>query len=255
MVPTYPQHAAASSPSRLWGLVYAWSGFAVMWAVWICFIVFLASPPWAGEMWPLPTVDYAAEPLHPLASVGVDLFLIALFGLQHSLMARPWFKTHVTSRLPAAFERCTYVHAANFALLTLILFWQPISPVVWHADGGLRDLLWVAFGAGWVILLLGALSFGLLELLGISQMRAWYRGLASPPPRLKTGYLYSLVPHPMYVGVLLAMWATPHMTIGHVLLAAGMTAYVLIAMRYEERDLARRFGVAYAHWRAQGLSR
>jgi protein-S-isoprenylcysteine O-methyltransferase Ste14 len=110
--------------------------------------------------------------------------------------------------------------------------------------------MWLAFAAGWVILLLGALSFGILDLLGIEQMRAWANGVPASKPRLKTGFLYRWLSHPMYVGVLLAMWATPQMTIGHVLLAAGMSLYVLIAMRYEERDLVARFGNSYARWRS-----
>lgn len=241
---------AAITPSRLWGLVYAWSGFAIMWAFWTCFIVFLASPRWTAISWPLPTIDHGGWVQHPLAAAGIDAFLIALFGLQHSLMARPWFKQHVTGRLPAAFERCTYVHAANVALFALILFWQPIPVMIWDVPAPLREVMWVAFAAGWLILLLGALSFGIFELLGVEQMRAWYRGQPAPAPRLKTGLLYRLVPHPMYVGVLLAMWATPRMTLGHMILAAGMTGYVLIAMRHEERDLAHRFGPAYAQWRS-----
>jgi protein-S-isoprenylcysteine O-methyltransferase Ste14 len=114
--------------------------------------------------------------------------------------------------------------------------------------------MWTAFAAGWIFLLLGALSFGIFDLLGISQMRAWYRGDVPPLPRLKTGMLYKIFRHPMYVGVLLAAWATPRMTGGHMLLAVGMTIYVLIGMRYEERDLARQFGKANACWRTEPAS-
>ena len=105
--------------------------------------------------------------------------------------------------------------------------------------------------AGWIILIFGALSFGILELLGIEQMHAWANGAPPPRPRLKTGLLYHWLRHPMHVGVLLAMWATPQLTVGHLLLATGMTLYVLIAIRYEERDLIARFGSSYARWRTQ----
>jgi protein-S-isoprenylcysteine O-methyltransferase Ste14 len=240
-----------TSPARAWGLVYGWAGLALMWVFWTCFVVFLANPRWAATSWPLPTVDQGGLALHPLAAAAFDIALIALFGLQHSLMARPRFKQRVTGRLPPAFERCTYVHAANITLFAMIVFWQPIPAVVWNVPAPFREVLWAAFAAGWLILLLGALSFGMLELLGVTQMNAWYRGAVDPSPRLKTGLLYRLVPHPMYVGVLLAMWATPRMTVGHLLLAGGMTVYVLIAMRYEERDLARRFGHSYARWRGR----
>lgn len=242
-------HDDVIAPSRLLGLLYAWSGFAVMWAFWLCFVVFLANPRWAAEAWPLPTIDQGGWVQHPLAAAGIDVTLIALFGLQHSLMARPWFKQHVFGNLPAAFERCTYVHAANLALFALIVLWQPIPMTVWDIPAPLRQVLWTAFAVGWLILLLGALSFGLFELLGVKQMHAWCHGRPAPSFRLKTGLLYRVLPHPMYVGVLLAMWSTPRMTVGHMLLAAGMTIYVLIAMRYEERDLVQQFGHAYAHWR------
>jgi methanethiol S-methyltransferase len=220
-----------------------------MWLVWACFLVFLASPPWTLELWPLKTVDFGGLGLHPLASVGINLCLLAVFCVQHSLMARPWFKARVMGRLPQVFERCTYVHLANLALIALVLFWQPIPAIVWDAKSPLKDAIWVVFAAGWLILLLGALSFGLLELLGVQQMRAWVNGTTSSPLTLKTGFLYRVMPHPMYVGVLTAMWATPRMTLGHLLLATCMTIYVLVAVRYEERDLAARFGADYSRWR------
>jgi protein-S-isoprenylcysteine O-methyltransferase Ste14 len=150
------------------------------------------------------------------------------------------------------FERCTFVHAANLALLTLIIFWQPIPVEIWNISSPWREVIWMAFAAGWLILLFGALSFGILDLLGIEQMRAWANGVPPPKPRLKTGLLYRWLRHPMYVGVLLAMWATAQMAIGHLLLATGMTLYVLIAMRYEERDLLDRFGSRYIRWHSTG---
>jgi protein-S-isoprenylcysteine O-methyltransferase Ste14 len=248
---------AARRPARFWGPIYAWSGLAIMWTFWTSFVVFLADPPWARE-WGLPTVDgggIAPALQHPAPAALADLALTALFGLQHSVMARPWFKAAVLGCVPQAFERCTFVHAANVALIALILLWQPIPIELWHASAPMRTVLWVAFAVGWFILFLGALSFGIFDLLGIAQMRAWHRGLPPPTPSLKTGRLYRWLPHPMYVGVLLAMWATPRMTVGHMLLAAGMTVYVLIAMRYEERDLQARFGPAYTRWRVSGPSR
>jgi len=250
MALTYFHSAHESRIARLAGGAYAWLGFVVMWAFWVSFVVFLANPRWAGREWPLPTVDGATD-VHPGIAAVIDLALISLFGLQHSVMARPWFKASVMGRLPDAFQRCTYVHAANIALFALIVFWQPVPHVVYSAASPLRELLWAAFAGGWIILFVGALSFGIRDLLGIRQMQAWMHGSQTSAPRLKIGLLYRWLRHPMYVGVLLAVWATPRMTIGHLLLAAGMTLYVLIAMRYEERDLVARFGSAYARWRAQ----
>jgi protein-S-isoprenylcysteine O-methyltransferase Ste14 len=232
------------------GLAYAWSGFVVMWAFWVCFVVFLVSPrQWRG-IWPLPMVDYGGTMSAPLAAALIDLGLVALFGLQHSVMARPWFKARFVAQLPPPFERCTYVHMANLALFALIMLWQPIPLDVWHVDSGIvRHALWLLFAIGWIILFLGAWSFGMRDLLGLRQMQAWASGEPQPPNGLKTGWLYRWLRHPMYVGVLLGVWATPRMTIGHALLALGLTGYVLIAMRYEERDLRQRFGRPYLHWR------
>jgi protein-S-isoprenylcysteine O-methyltransferase Ste14 len=231
------------------GLAYGLAAVAVMWAFWVAFVLFLANAPRLRAPWLDPSVDVGSAFTPPLAAL-VDLALIALFGLQHSLMARPKLKARWASALPPALVRATYVHAANAALIVLILLWQPIPIVLWHVDQPLlRDALWVLFALGWITLLWGAISFGLGELLGLSQVWAWFRGRPPPPLRLKTGGLYRWLRHPMYVGVLVGVWATPHMTIGHALLAGGLTLYVLIARRYEERDLGAAFGPAYRRWR------
>jgi protein-S-isoprenylcysteine O-methyltransferase Ste14 len=254
MALTFDQ-AGGDSKARGWaanlGLAYAWSGFAVMWVFWVCFVIFLTDPSKLAPYWPLPTVDRGGVVEHPVAAALIDLALIALFGLQHSLMARPWFKTWWAASIPPAFERCTYVHMANLALFALIIFWQPIPGELWNVSQEVwRDALWAAFAGGWIVLFLGARSFGVLDLLGVQQMRRWTNGQRAQASRLKTGLLYRWLRHPMYVGVLLGVWATPTMSIGHALLAVGLTGYVLIAIRYEERDLANRFGAAYITWRA-----
>jgi hypothetical protein len=116
-------HSTTHSRAILFvGLAYAWSGLIVMCAFWTCFVVFLANPNWAGRYWPLPTIDSPASSVHPAVALVVDITLIALFGLQHSVMARAWFKSRILQPMPEAFQRCTYVHAANIALFTLILF-------------------------------------------------------------------------------------------------------------------------------------
>lgn len=241
----------SSDGVRYLGLLYAWTGVAVMLAFWVSFAVFLAAPRQLADDWPLPTVDYGGSIETSWAAAVVDVALVTLFGLQHSLMARPWFKRGVTGRMPEAFQRCTYVHMANLALFALIAFWQPIPVELWRiASGG--DLAWVLFALGWIVLFLGAWSFGMGELLGLAQMHRWARGLPPERHRLKTGGMYRWLRHPMYLGVLTVLWATPRMTVGHALLALGLTGYVLIAMRYEERDLRLRFGAGYAQWREAG---
>ena len=117
------------------------------------------------------------------------------------------------------------------------------------SKGLLRDAVWILFAAGWVILFLGAWSLGIRDLLGVERMRAWTLGIPAPQPRLKTGWLYQWLRHPMYVGVLMGVWVTPRMSVCHALLALGLTGYVLVAMRYEERDLVQTFGARYHRWR------
>ena len=217
-----PQDVAARHHTQRPGLVYAWSGFAIMWAFWVSFVVFLAQPSQLLPYWPLPTIDHGGAIGHPLGAALIDLLLIALFGLQHSLMARPWFKKWWAASIPPAFERCTYVHMANLALFALIIFWQPIPAMLWDVPRGfLREVLWTLFACGWIILFFGARSFGILDLLGIQQMRSWCKSGERRHPRLKTGLLYRWLRHPMYVGVLLGIWATPRMSLGHALLALG----------------------------------
>jgi len=148
--------------------------------------------------------------------------------------------------VPQGLERSTYVIAASLVGLALLAFWQPIPIVIWTVSGLLEAFLWGAFASGWLLLFLSAVSFDIFELLGVRQAVAWSRGKPSPAPTLKTRGPYRLFRHPMYVGVLLGLWATPHMTAGHLLLATAFTIYILIARRYEERDLRRTFGTAYA---------
>jgi len=139
---------------KFWGLAYVWSGIAVMWAFWLSFVVFLSSPNKLMAWWPLPTVDHGGMIDASWQAGAIDILLIALFGLQHSLMARPSFKSTVMRKVPTAFERVTYVHMANIALFALIMFWQPIPIEVWDVGRGVwRDAIWMLFASGWLILL------------------------------------------------------------------------------------------------------
>ncbi len=232
-------------------LAFAWSGAVVMWLFWICFVIFLWQPVAIMPWWPLPTVDWGGWLETRSARVVMDVALIALFGLQHSVMARPRFKAWLAQWVRQPYERCLFVHMANIALFAMIVLWQPLPTEIWSLPKGwATHAVWVVFALGWLMLLAGAWSFGLGELLGVRQMHQWLKGerLAAPP--LKTGLLYRWLPHPMYLGVLVGVWLTPSMTLGHLLLAAGLTVYVAIGLHLEERDLVRRFGTSYQRWRS-----
>jgi protein-S-isoprenylcysteine O-methyltransferase Ste14 len=234
--------------ARIAGLSYAILAFVLTFAFFAWFVIFLGNLPKPAKPWIDPTVDIGGS-LNLFAAAIIDIGLVALFGLQHSLMARPSFKAWWTRIVPKGLERSTYVMAASLVGFIMMIFWQPIPIVLWHVTGPLAVIPWVLFAIGWTILLSAAITFNLFELLGTRQAWAWYQGRAIPPLTLKTHWLYDWMRHPMYVGVLLGMWMTPHMTVGHALMAATFTLYILIAMRYEERDLTENFGASYQAWR------
>jgi protein-S-isoprenylcysteine O-methyltransferase Ste14 len=205
--------------------------------------------------------DFALIPRsvdRPDASVGtggaivIDLALIALFGVQHSVMARPGFKEAWTKIVPPVAERSLFVLLASVALMVMFLFWQPIGSVVWSVENPIaRNLLWLVFWAGFGIVLVSTFLINHFELFGLQQ--AWFhsRGRAEEAPRLREPSLYRVVRHPMMAGFFLAFWGIPVMTAGHLLLALGMSAYILIALHYEERDLVSLFGANYEDYRSR----
>ena len=186
----------------------------------------------------------------PTIAALIDLALIALFGIQHSVMARPGFKAAWTRIVPAPIERSVYCLASALVLALLFAFWHPILTPVWTIESpALRAVVWGLFGLGWAIVFLSTWLINHFELFGLAQVWHHWRKSDAGPARLTTPLFYRLVRHPLYSGFLLAFWAAPTMTLGHLLLAAGMTVYVLIAIRYEERDLVGVFGADYEDYR------
>jgi protein-S-isoprenylcysteine O-methyltransferase Ste14 len=172
-------------------------------------------------------------------ALAIDLGLIALFALQHSGMARPAFKRWVTRFVPEAAERSTYVLLSCAALLSLFWFWEPVGGVVWETDApAVRTVLYAVYAAGWVLLLVTTFLISHFDLFGMRQVWTHFRSRPRERPRFVTPALYRLVRHPLYVGWLLAFWATPRMTVAHLVFASALTVYILAAIRWEERDLA-----------------
>jgi len=233
--------------SRAFGLLFAIICYAIFFATFLYLVAFVGGLPVPR------TVDSPASSLSPVIAAVIDLALITLFGLQHSIMARPAFKRAWTRIVPPSAERSVYVLSASIALIILFLFWQPIGPAVWQVGRDSRwlsDLLWVLFWAGFGIVLVTTFLINHFELFGLQQAWVNLRGQKSEPPELRQPLFYRWVAHPLYAGFFLAFWATPHMTVGHLLLAAAMSVYMLIAIRYEEHDLTDAFGDDYRRYRS-----
>ncbi|MBX3619696.1 MAG: isoprenylcysteine carboxylmethyltransferase family protein [Rhizobacter sp.] len=186
-------------------------------------------------------------------ALGVDLLLLALFGLQHSVMARRGFKRWWTRVVPPAVERSTYVVATCAVLALMFRFWRPIeAPVVWRVQHEAAVLLlWAVFALGWGLVLVSTFLINHFELFGLQQVFARLVRREPPEARFRTPLLYRYVRHPLYLGLLLSFWAVPVMTAGHLLFAAGMSAYILVGIAFEERDLLAQFGERYRRYRAE----
>jgi len=179
----------------------------------------------------------------------INFALVAAFGLQHSVMARPAFKRWLTRWIPEPIERSTYVLAANIALGMLFWQWRPMGGLVWYVDEGwTRVVLWSLYAIGWLTVLVTTCLINHFDLFGLRQVWLCFQGRPYAPLPFVTPGPYRLVRHPLYIGWLMAFWATPTMTFAHLLFAAALTVYILMAIRLEERDLIE-IHRAYAEYR------
>jgi len=191
--------------------------------------------------------DGATGPLW--LTLVVDAALLSLFAVQHSVMARPWFKRWWTRVIAPSVERSTYVLATNLVLALAMWQWRPVRVEVWSVQNtAARAVLWILYAAGWAIALLSTIQIGHFDLFGIKQVLARARGRAYTEPEFKAPFLYRLVRHPLMVGFLIAFWATPDMSVGRLLFVGTATAYILVAVRFEEHDLRRQLGDPYERY-------
>lgn len=215
----------------------------------IFFVSFLYAIGFVGNIAVPKSIDSgAAGALWP--SLLVNLGLLGLFGLQHSGMARPGFKRWWTKIIPEPIERSTYVLFASSALILLMWLWQPMPAVVWsvEVEAG-RTALWVLYGLGWGLVLVATFMISHAHLFGVKQVHRHWRGEEPAEPGFQTPGLYRYLRHPIMLGFLIAFWATPRMTVGHLVFALATTGYILVALRLEERDLVEAFGEKYRAYR------
>lgn len=232
--------------SRLVPLLLAFAGYAFAGVTVPLLLLF------AGGWWLPKTVD-AGPHLSTGPSIVINVALLALFGLQHSGMARPAFKAFVTRWVPAPLERTLYVTMASLAVWVLCLGWQPVPHRFWSTDGALGTVLDAGFWLGFALVYAATLLLDHFYLLGLSQA---YRAYVTRLPdatsdRLQVHGPYRLVRHPLMTGLLLSFWCASTFTVGHLLWAAGLTGYILLGTLLEERDLVARFGAAYRAYAAR----
>ena len=220
-----------------------------------CYLVFLASFLYAigfiGNIVVQKTIDSSPSVYMPEALV-INLILLGLFAMQHSVMARPGFKAVWTRLVPRVAERSTYVLISSLLLGLICWKWQAIPAVVWDVSSPiLKTLLLALFASGWLILLLSTFMINHFDLFGLRQVFLRLRGLDYTPLNFTERALYRFVRHPIYLGFLIAFWATPHMSVGHLLFSIGTTAYILVGIFFEERDLMKSHGTEYGAYRAR----
>ena len=219
----------------------------------VFFVTFLYAIGFVGNFVVPRSVDTAPQAGTLTRALIADLILLSIFAIQHSVMARPWFKRTWTKFVPAVIERSTYVLLASLALVLVFWQWRSIPDVVvWDVTNPIgNSLLWGLFFVGWAIVLLSTFMINHFDLFGLRQVDTFRRGAEYEDLGFRTPFFYKFVRHPIMLGFIIAFWATPRMTAGHLLFAAVTTAYVIVAIQIEERDIVDAHGESYEEYRKQ----
>jgi protein-S-isoprenylcysteine O-methyltransferase Ste14 len=213
-------------------------------------VVYLYMAGFVGNLLVPKSIDSPADDIHPALAAGINLLLLAHFAVPHSVMARPAFKRWWTRFVPQPLERSVYVLVANLSVALLLWQWRPLGPLVWDVTHPLgRAILYGFFAAGWLLVPVASLMINHFDLFGSRQVWLHLRNKPYTALPFRTPMLYRLVRHPLYVGWMMAFWITPTMSAGHLLFAAFLTAYMLVAIPIEERDLVDVYGEQYEEYR------
>lgn len=224
---------------RIGVFMYGITSYALFFAVFLYLVGFNA------DLWVPKSVSSGTPGAWPSA-LAVNLGLLLLFGIQHSVMPRPGFKRWITGLIPTSAERSTYVLATSVVLIALFVWWQPLPGQVWSAPAGaITNLLWAVQGVGWGLVLLSTFLTNHFDLFGLRQVwLALVRRSYTPVP-FREILLYRWVRHPMMLGLFIAFWSVPQMSLGHLLFSAGMSVYILIGVHFEEAGLREELGQPY----------
>jgi len=228
---------------RLLALLYGIVSYFVF------FVVFLYAIGFVTALGVPKTIDTgAAAPL--LEALTIDILLMSIFAIQHSVMARPQFKQWWTRLVPKSVERSTYVLFSSLALVLLFWQWRPIEGLAWQINDQRIAMAFIGLSlVGWLIVLTSTFLINHFELFGLHQVANNLTGRPMPAPRFRTPLYYNFVRHPIYLGFIIAFWAAPKMTMGHLLFAAVTTAYIFVGIMLEEHDLTTVFGDDYRRYR------
>ena len=233
-----------SMPNKLGQLLYSLVCYCFAVAALVYFIVFTS-----GVYPPLSVNDQSVEKSLTYA-LSVNLGLLLLFGIQHSIMARKKFKQALLRIIAPSIERATYCLASAIVLVMIGHFWVPMSGVLWEVSSPIFALIVTCIGAmGWLFLLIATFQLDHFELFGVKQTYSLFFDKPAPKVRFKTPGFYKIVRHPIQTGVLIGVWSVPVSTVNHFVLALGMTVYIFVGLYFEEKDLMDEFGDTYRHYK------